>query len=318
MLSALTSRAVPLPPRQWACSRASTGAASACKTQLGRSYSQMGEDVYVLSRWFCDVCPRNYVEIGAHDGIRFSNTKMLEAESHFGGLLIEAHPLSGRCLARSRGRSGRNFIVNEAVCPKVGEVVFSGAPIATAGVRAEMASGFQRRWNRYGELRSYNYTVPCRPLSDMLRLAGLKEIHLFSLDVEGAELSVLQTMDWTIPVHVWLVELDGFNRGKDSAVRALLGDHGYVSPGIGKVGLANEPFVHVSLLADEKQRADSCSACGMGEPTIRHNPTWDKFADDVIKKAAANGTALCYTDIPGIVHPRSHRSRANGALKAHL
>ena len=140
----------------------------------------------------------------------------------------------------------------------VGEVVFSGAPIATAGVRAEMASGFQRLWNRYGELRSYNYTVPCRPLTDMLRLArGLKEIHLFSLGVEGAELIVLQTMDWTIPVHVWLVELDAFNRGNDSAVRALLGDHGYVSPGIGNVGLANEPFVHVRLLADEKQRADT-------------------------------------------------------------
>jgi hypothetical protein len=38
----------------------------------------------------------------------------------------------------------------------------------------------------------------------------------------------LQTMDWSIPVHVWMVELDGTNPQKDSDVRALLGSRGYL------------------------------------------------------------------------------------------
>ena len=47
-----------------------------------------------------------------------------------------------------------------------------------------------------------------------------------SLDVDGAELSVLKTFDWTVPIGVLLVELDGSNRDKDEAVRALLRSHG--------------------------------------------------------------------------------------------
>ena len=41
-----------------------------------------------------------------------------------------------------------------------------------------------------------------------MREAGVASIDLFSLDVEGAELTVLQSMDWSIPVHVFLIEMD--------------------------------------------------------------------------------------------------------------
>jgi hypothetical protein len=42
------------------------------------------------------------------------------------------------------------------------------------------------------------------------------------LDVEGAELAVLQTMDWTISVRVWLIELDKYDRKNDQNGRDLL------------------------------------------------------------------------------------------------
>ena len=60
----------------------------------------------------------------------------------------------------------------------------------------------------------------------MIQAAGVRVIHLLSLDVDGAELSVLKTFDWTVPIGVLLVELDGSNRDKDEAVRALLRSHG--------------------------------------------------------------------------------------------
>ena len=34
-------------------------------------------------------------------------------------------------------------------------------------------------------------------------------VDYFSLDVEGSELVVLETMDWSIPVRVWVIELVG-------------------------------------------------------------------------------------------------------------
>merc|ERR1712032_45476 len=94
--------------------------------------------------------------------------------------------------------------------------------------------------------------------------AELRHVDLFSLDVEGAELAVLQTMDWQIPVCIWVVELDGQNQEKDEAVRQLLFEKGYrkqskwnINLGCqslqpnrkGDCGLGNEVFEHSSLSA---------------------------------------------------------------------
>ena len=62
----------------------------------------------------------------------------------------------------------------------------------------------------------------------MLQKAQFRFVDFFILDVEGGELSVLETFDWSIPVCVWIVELDGENPDKDAAVRALFKQQGYV------------------------------------------------------------------------------------------
>jgi hypothetical protein len=41
-------------------------------------------------------------------------------------------------------------------------------------------------------------------------LAGVERIDYFSIDVEGAEMTVLNTMDWNIPVHVITIETNKF------------------------------------------------------------------------------------------------------------
>ena len=70
--------------------------------------------------------------------------------------------------------------------------------------------------------------VPCRPLGPMLAMLGITHVDLWVLDVEGAELEVLQTVDFaTITFDVIVVEQDGGNKAKDEAVRALLRSKGY-------------------------------------------------------------------------------------------
>jgi FkbM family methyltransferase len=39
-------------------------------------------------------------------------------------------------------------------------------------------------------------TVPCVSLTTVLRQFGIRHVAIFSLDVEGAEISVLRTIDW--------------------------------------------------------------------------------------------------------------------------
>ena len=68
------------------------------------------------------------------------------------------------------------------------------------------------------------FDVPCAPLGHLLNKAGVKQLDLGSLDVEGAELLVLKTMDWNIPVFLWLVEA---GRGDDDEVQELMWQHDY-------------------------------------------------------------------------------------------
>jgi hypothetical protein len=55
-------------------------------------------------------------------------------------------------------------------------------------------------------------------------------VDLWSLDVEGAELEVLKTVDFSrLSVKVLMVELDGHNQEKDQAVKDLLAGVGFTA-----------------------------------------------------------------------------------------
>ena len=56
-----------------------------------------------------------------------------------------------------------------------------------------------RKWFRPNRKRTQRPAemVPCVPLRMMLAQAEAKHVHFLSVDVEGAELDVLQTIDWT-------------------------------------------------------------------------------------------------------------------------
>ena len=44
-------------------------------------------------------------------------------------------------------------------------------------------------------------------MGDVLKLLGVRRIDFFSIDVEGAEVYVIDSMDWAnIPVHVVMIE----------------------------------------------------------------------------------------------------------------
>jgi len=230
-------------------------------------------DKWIVSNFFCDVCKpreRTFVELGAGDGIGASNTKMLEDQLGFKGVLIEGHPEHAKKAIAHR--TGRNVIFAEAVCREAGTVTYAGPAMGTAGVFDEMSAEYLRHW---GHRMHHKFAVPCRPISAMLELASVRSIDVFSLDVEGSELVVLQTFNFHIPVRLWIIEIDGSNATRDEAIRELLATRGYapyippgaredggpdqfnISPGQGR----NEAFVHRSLLPDLRRRREACRRC---------------------------------------------------------
>ena len=93
------------------------------------------------------------------------------------------------------------------------------------------SQSFLQRW--HAELVNGNYTglpeIPCVPLPDILRKLGvIKHISFYSLDVEGGELSVLQSVDFSVlSFDVLSIEADGGNPEKDQGVIDLLASKGY-------------------------------------------------------------------------------------------
>ena len=70
--------------------------------------------------------------------------------------------------------------------------------------------------------RDHVYSVVCAPLGRYLRILGVKTLDLFSLDVEGAELRVLRTMDWSIPIGVLMIEVAHLNAAELDEVLLIL------------------------------------------------------------------------------------------------
>ena len=53
-------------------------------------YSQQGEDIYIYYNFINKICTDGiFIELGAMDGITYSNTKFFEDKLQFTGTLIE-------------------------------------------------------------------------------------------------------------------------------------------------------------------------------------------------------------------------------------
>ena len=239
--------------------------------------------MWLYQNMFCDARPSEstFVEIGANDGVTASNTLMFEENLGWRGLLVEGHPLTASRLFRSpRLRTG-NTIIPEAVCDRPGSVVFGGeAYSGVAGVIDIMSPNYKHAWRKVlfqkGRVTAtgatnHNYSVPCRPMASMLEMAGLTRVRLFSLDVEGAELHVLRTIDFSrIEVGVFVVELDGHDKEKDKAVRQLLAAQGYIK--FTDIRGKNQVFIPRRLEGAAKKSRDHCRRCIHLDPPFKLKP----------------------------------------------
>lgn len=179
-----------------------------------------------------------YVEIGALDGQFVSNTKFFDDHMGWAGLLIEATPSNNEKIAANRP-DPRNHIFKGGVCPDAqGTMDFMikvGGNGGTNGDPSQMSDEHAKKWAK----KMQKITVPCKSMTtlinEFLEKSGEDHIDFFSLDVEGAELLVLQTFDFKVPVHTFMIEMEddpstSVDKGhvdKDEKVREFLRDHGY-------------------------------------------------------------------------------------------
>lgn len=191
----------------------------------GRNWkSQEGEDRWMYRNLFQGMRGSSFVvvEMGALDGIKFSNSFAFEFELGWRAVLIEGSLQNFASL--SRNRPGATAMLG-AVCRNSTTIHIAGG-----GPGAKMMEAVPGK-------------TPCMPMSMLLEKAGVTKIDFFSLDVEGAELAAIETHD--VPVGAYLVEQINIKRRllKNAAVREALQSRGFCKMA-SNVGHQNEVWVN--------------------------------------------------------------------------
>jgi FkbM family methyltransferase len=187
-------------------------------------YSQAGQDAFVYETFFRGKGPGVFVDVGAYDGEKFSNTKFFEETLGWTGLCIEPLPAAFERLQARRKAPA----VACAVSDYCGEGDFLDVDVM---VDEKMLSGLVDNYDprhlqriarvRQGERRR---RTPVKTLAALLDEHGIKEVDYCSIDTEGSELKILQAFDFDrFDVKIFDVE----NNYHDPKIGELLAAHGY-------------------------------------------------------------------------------------------
>jgi hypothetical protein len=181
-----------------------------------KSYSQSGQDEYV-AKTLDNLQDGYFLEVGAWNGIEFSNTYALEQEYRWTGLLVECDPAVTHVLKTNRPKS---IIDNRAVWSKSNEEVtfksVDGGKLSGAVDLLSHPKGLARN----GKM----FTINTISLNDLLEYHKCpKHINYFSIDVEGSEYTILSTYDFSHTFDVITIE----HWNDKDAIYDLLNSKGY-------------------------------------------------------------------------------------------
>lgn len=194
-------------------------------------FSQCQEDIFLNENIFKNKTNGVYIELGALDGIVYSNTKFFEDTLNWTGILIEPHPEKFKMLQENRPN---NFLFNELVSchnePLKYRYFIDGySPVS--GVEDSLSKHHFDTYFENNEITKIHpqntITINPKTLSEIIKSTNLTHIDLLSLDVEGHEYEVLQSWDFSVPIDVILIEALGVDPEKDELCRNILINNKY-------------------------------------------------------------------------------------------
>ena len=179
-------------------------------------YSQQHEDKYIIQYILKDKIDDGvFLELGACDGLLYSNTKMLEDHFGFKGILIEPLPDFYNKLKQNRPSAETyNYVISNLDEEYIN---FSGHN-AEAGISDLLT-----------ENNMSSYKLPNKKMKDLLVESQFKYIDIFILDVEGAELEVLKSVDFNaIDIYCIFFEAHSNQQERNKKVGDFLKNKGFV------------------------------------------------------------------------------------------
>lgn len=209
-------------------------------------YSQYKQDKFVYETFFRDTRNGTFVDIGANDGETLSNTLFFEEQLGWNGICIEPLPhifekLKNRrrclciqgCIADHDGTE--EFLMIKGYAEMLSGIIRHYDPHHRARIEAESHGNYQKV-----KVNTYN-------LNTLLNHYGFKHIDYLSIDTEGGELGILQSIDFTT-YSISVIDVE--NNYNDSRIKEFLASKGYRF--ITRID-CDEIYAHTSLLAKGKR-----------------------------------------------------------------
>jgi len=157
---------------------------------MAQFHSEYGQDQFVAE--LLDKRGGVFAEIGALDGLLHSNSLYFERERGWTGLLAE--PIPELAAACGRNRPGATVIA-AAISDHSGIEKFrfiNSGLAGWSGLVAETEPEHEERILSIAPHTAQIIAVPVMPLADALDIAGLHHVDYLSIDVEGAEPTILR------------------------------------------------------------------------------------------------------------------------------
>jgi FkbM family methyltransferase len=158
-------------------------------------YSQIGQDYYIYNKFFKNIKDGFYVDIGAHDGKTASNTLFFD-ELGWKGVCVE--PIYDRFLELEKNRTSKNYncVISNIDSEYVDFCKIDGY--------AEMLSGIVENYSENHKQRILNECESHKCKKEKLKIKNEKfsnivkekNINFLSLDTEGGEEKILESIDF--------------------------------------------------------------------------------------------------------------------------
>ncbi len=189
-------------------------------------YSQIGQDRILNEQLFKNKRNGIFIDIGAHDGITHSNTYFFERELNWTGICFEPLPhifeklkqnrtctCINACVSKIEGFL--NFFSVEGYSEMLSGLVDTYDPRHLERLQKEIAI--------YGGKYS-SIEVPSVQLNKVLEANKINRIDLLSVDTEGSELNILQSINFN-KLNIWAIAVE--NNYRNDEIKNLLTLQGF-------------------------------------------------------------------------------------------
>lgn len=190
-------------------------------------YSQRGQDKFLNEVIFKNMRGGFFVEVGAHDGISFSNTYFFEKNLEWTGICVEPNSGVFEKLCQNRSCYKEQCCISDSK----GQKNF----LKCKGYILEMYSGLlekidPRHLERIDqEIATYGGSkevvqVNTMSFKELFQKYNVSHVDLLSIDIEGGEEAAIKTIDFNQVVIDVIVIENNFN---EDNIRQWLESHGY-------------------------------------------------------------------------------------------